>query len=59
MRAKVAPPGGQARWLRMDSRPLEEGQRLKWVITTFFECVPPATNGRRRATSGSASVVPR
>jgi GAF domain-containing protein len=59
MRAKVAPPGGQARWLRMDSRPLEEGQRLRWVITTFFECVPPVTNGRRRATSGSASVVPR
>jgi PAS domain-containing protein len=63
MRAKVAPPGGQARWLRMDSRPLEEGQRMKWVITTFFECPPPVTNGRRRAASsagsGSLSVVPR
>jgi PAS domain-containing protein len=52
MRARVTPPGGdKARWLRIDSRPIEEGGRLKCVITTFFETVPP-TNGRRRA-SGS------
>jgi PAS domain-containing protein len=57
MRARVAPPGGQARWLRIDSRPLEEGQRLNGVVTTFFECVPPVTNGRRRAI-GSAGNKP-
>jgi PAS domain-containing protein len=48
MRARVTPPGGQARWLRIDSRPLEEGRRLKWVVTTFFEApAPPATSRRR------------
>jgi PAS domain-containing protein len=55
MRARVTPPGGQPRWLRIDSRPLEEGQRLKWVVTTFFESVPPVGNGRRRTTSSTGS----
>jgi PAS domain-containing protein len=55
MRAKVAPPGGKARWMRIDSRPLEEGERLKWVVTTFFESVPPVANGRRRATGSAGS----
>jgi PAS domain-containing protein len=53
MRARVAPPGGQPRWLRIDSRPLEEGKRFTCIVTTFFESVPPTASGRRRA-SGSA-----
>jgi PAS domain-containing protein len=63
MKARVAPPGGQPRWLRIDSRPLEEGRRLKWVVTTFFESAPPTPNSRRRTTgsaeTGSTSVAPR
>jgi GAF domain-containing protein len=56
MRARVtAPGGGKALWLRMDSRPLEEGGRLKCVITTFFETVPPVTNGRRRTSIAAGS----
>lgn len=53
MRARVTPPGGHPRWLRIDSRQLEEGRRLKWVVTTFFECVPPTGSGKRRS-AGSA-----
>jgi len=57
MRARVAPPGGQPRWLRIDSRPLEEGRRLKWVVTTFFETPAPALNGRRRSTGSAGARV--
>jgi PAS domain-containing protein len=49
LRAQVTAPGGQPRWLRIDSRAIEEGSRLKSVVTTFFESPPPVLNGRRRA----------
>jgi PAS domain-containing protein len=55
LRARVTPPGGQPRWLRIDSRAIEEGSRLKWVVTTFFESPPPVLTGKRRA----GSAVPK
>jgi PAS domain-containing protein len=44
MRARVTPPGGQPRWLRIDSRAIEERRRMKWVVTTFFETAAPGSS---------------
>jgi PAS domain-containing protein len=52
LRAQVTAPGGQPRWLRIDSRAIEEGSRLKSVVTTFFESPPPVLSGRRRPGTG-------
>lgn len=52
--ALVTPPGGEPRWLRIDSRPIEERRRLKSVVTTFFECpAPERPAARRKRTSAS------
>jgi GAF domain-containing protein len=40
--ARVQAPGGAARWLRIDSIAFKQRDRLKWVVTTFFEVAPPA-----------------
>jgi PAS domain-containing protein len=39
--ARVQAPGGAPRWLRIDSIAFKEHDRLKWVVTTFFEVAPP------------------
>jgi PAS domain-containing protein len=57
LRAQVTAPGGQPRWLRIDSRAIEEGSRLKSVVTTFFESPPPVLNGRRRASSAGRKTT--
>jgi GAF domain-containing protein len=40
--ARVQAPGGTPRWLRIDSIAFKQRDRLKWVVTTFFETAPPA-----------------
>jgi len=51
--ARVQPPGGSSRWLRIDSIAFKEADRVKWVVTTFFELAapraaePPAAPPRR------------
>ena len=39
--ARVQAPGGASRWLRIDSMAFKQGDRVKWVVTTFFELAPP------------------
>jgi len=39
--ARVQPPGGTARWLRIDSIAFKEREQVKWVVTTFFETAAP------------------
>jgi len=39
--ARVQAPGGTSRWLRIDSIAFKQGDRVKWVVTTFFELAPP------------------
>lgn len=40
--ARVQAPGGTPRWLRIDSIAFKQRDRVKWVVTTFFETAPPA-----------------
>ncbi|HEX6351206.1 MAG TPA: GAF domain-containing protein [Candidatus Dormibacteraeota bacterium] len=41
--ARVQPPRGAARWLRIDSLAFKQRDRVKWVVTTFFEAPAPAS----------------
>jgi PAS domain-containing protein len=38
---EVTPPGGSARWLRVDSMELQHEQESPWVVTSFFEVPKP------------------
>jgi len=41
--ARVQAPGGTSRWLRIDSIAFKQRERVKWVVTTFFETPPPSS----------------
>jgi GAF domain-containing protein len=40
---RVQAPGGNPRWLRIDSIAFKQRERVKWVVTTFFETPPPSS----------------
>ena len=42
--AKVTPPGGTPRWLRIDCHPVNERGAKRWVVTSFFEVAEPGGN---------------
>ena len=42
--AEVTGPGGRPAWLRIDSNPILERGRLKWIVTTFYPV--PAPTGK-------------
>ena len=40
--ARVTPPGGSPRWLRIDCHPVNERGAKRWVVTSFFEVAEPS-----------------
>ena len=52
--AQVSAPGARPQWVRIDSSPILEGGRVKWIVTTFYPVAAPARKtGAKR--SGRAS----
>lgn len=49
MVAEIAGPGGRPVWVRIDSNPILEHGRLKWIVTTFYPV--PAPVGKRKRSS--------
>ncbi len=45
--AEVTAPGRRPAWLRIDSNPILEHGRLKWIVTTFYPVPPPAARPAR------------
>ncbi len=41
--AEVTGPAGRPVWLRIDSNPILERGRLKWIVTTFYPVPAPST----------------
>jgi GAF domain-containing protein len=41
--AEVTPPRGAPRWLRIDSREIQQREQAVWVVTSFFEVPAPGS----------------
>ncbi len=52
--AEVTPPAGRSGWMRIDSHPVLESGRLKWIVTTFYP-VPAPRPPRRGPSSRRAA----
>jgi GAF domain-containing protein len=53
--AEVTGPGGRPVWLRIDSNPILERGRLKWIVTTFYP-VPAPTPKTSSRTSKAKKI---
>jgi GAF domain-containing protein len=45
--AQVAAPGRRLQWVRIDSSPILEGGRIKWIVTTFYPVPAPTRKSGR------------